>query len=81
MGSVRLQVQDADRTGKLVIEAKDVSFSLGEKIIVQDFSTVIMRGDKVGIIGPIGVGKTTLLRILLKEIAPDTGEDPPRHPS
>lgn len=73
IGSVRLQVQDADRTGKLVIEAKDVSFSLGEKIIVRDFSTVVMRGDKVGIIGPIGVGKTTLLRILLKEITPDTG--------
>jgi ATP-binding cassette subfamily F protein uup len=73
MGSVRLQVQEADRTGKLVIEAKDVSFSLGEKIIVRDFSTVIMRGDKVGIIGPIGVGKTTLLRILLKEITPETG--------
>ena len=73
IGSVRLQVQEADRTGKLVIEAKDVSFSLGEKIIVREFSTVIMRGDKVGIIGPIGVGKTTLLRILLKEITPDTG--------
>jgi len=73
IGNVRLQVQEADRTGKLVIEAKDVSFSLGEKIIVRDFSTVVMRGDKVGIIGPIGVGKTTLLRILLKEITPDTG--------
>ncbi len=73
IGSVRLQVQEGDRTGKLVIEAKDVSFSLGEKIIVRNFSTVIMRGDKVGIIGPIGVGKTTLLRILLKEITPDTG--------
>jgi len=73
IGSVRLQVQEADRTGKLVIEAKDVSFSLGKKPIVQNFSTVIMRGDKVGIIGPIGVGKTTLLGILLKEITPDTG--------
>jgi ATP-binding cassette subfamily F protein uup len=73
IGSVRLQVQEGDRTGKLVIEAKDVSFSLGEKIIVRNFSTVIMRGDKVGILGPIGVGKTTLLRILLKEITPDTG--------
>jgi ATP-binding cassette subfamily F protein uup len=73
IGSVRLQVQEGDRTGKLVIEAKDVSFSLGEKIIVRNFSTVIMRGDKVGIIGPIGVGKTTLLRILLKEITPDIG--------
>ena len=73
IGSARLQVQEANRTGKLVIEAKDISFSLGEKIIVRNFSTVIMRGDKVGIIGPIGVGKTTLLGILLKEITPDTG--------
>ena len=73
IGSVRLQVQEGDRTGKLVIEAKDVSFSSGDKIIVRNFSAVIMRGDKVGIIGPIGVGKTTLLRILLKEITPETG--------
>ena len=73
IGSVRLQVQEGDRTGKLVIEAKDVSFSSGDKIIVRNFSAVIMRGDKVGIIGPIGMGKTTLLRILLKEITPETG--------
>ena len=73
IGNVRLQVQEAERTGKLVIEAKAVSFSYGPVPIVRDFSTVIMRGDKVGIIGPNGVGKTTLLKILLNAASPETG--------
>jgi ATP-binding cassette subfamily F protein uup len=73
IGNVRLQVQDAERTGKLVLEAGKVSFSYGQTPIVLDFSTVIMRGDKVGIIGPNGVGKTTLLKILLKTTRPETG--------
>ncbi len=74
IGDVRLQAQEAERTGKLVIEAKAVSFSYDQTPIVRDFSTVIMRGDKVGIIGPNGVGKTTLLKILLKEIEPGERE-------
>ena len=73
IGNVRLQVQEAERTGKLVIEAAAVNFSYDKNPIVRDFSTVIMRGDKVGIIGPNGVGKTTLLKILLKSADPDTG--------
>jgi len=73
IGYVRLQVQEAERTGKLVIEARSVRFSYGQTSIVRDFSTVIMRGDKVGIIGPNGVGKSTLLKILLKEVSPETG--------
>jgi ATP-binding cassette subfamily F protein uup len=73
IGNVRLQVQEAERTGKLVIEARVVNFSYGQASIVRDFSTVIMRGDKVGIIGPNGVGKTTLLKILLKAATPETG--------
>jgi ATP-binding cassette subfamily F protein uup len=73
IGNVRLQVQEAERTGKLVIEARLVSFSYGQAPIMRDFSTVIMRGDKVGIIGPNGVGKTTLLKILLKTASPETG--------
>lgn len=73
IGYVRLQVQEAERTGKLVIETRSVSFSYGQTPIVRGFSTVIMRGDKVGIIGPNGVGKSTLLKILLKEVSPETG--------
>jgi ATP-binding cassette subfamily F protein uup len=73
IGDVRLQAQEAERTGKLVIEAKAVSFSYQQTPIVRDLSVVVMRGDKVGIIGPNGVGKTTLLRILLKEISPEAG--------
>jgi ATP-binding cassette subfamily F protein uup len=73
IGNVRLQVQEAERTGKLVIEAREVGFSYGQSPIVHDFSTVIMRGDKVGIMGPNGVGKTTLLKILLKSARPETG--------
>ncbi|MEW6672468.1 MAG: ATP-binding cassette domain-containing protein [Thermodesulfobacteriota bacterium] len=73
IGDVRMQVQEAERTGKLVIEAGGVSFSCGQTPIVRDFSAVIMRGDKVGIIGPNGSGKTTLLKILLKTEPPQTG--------
>jgi ABC transport system ATP-binding/permease protein len=73
LGNVRMQVQEAERTGKLVIEATEVCFSYNNNPVLKDFSTVIMRGDKVGIIGPNGVGKTTLLGILLKEIPPDSG--------
>ena len=73
IGNVRMQVQEAERTGKLVIEAKEIFFSYDHTPVLQDFSTVIMRGDKVGIIGPNGVGKSTLLGILLKEISPDSG--------
>jgi ABC transport system ATP-binding/permease protein len=72
--NVRMQVQEAERTGKLVIEAKGISFSYDQTPVLKDFSTLIMRGDKVGIIGPNGVGKSTLLGILLKEISPDSGQ-------
>ena len=73
IGNVRLQVQEAERTGRLVIEAREVSFSYGRAPIVRDFSTVIMRGDRVGIIGPNGAGKTTLLKLLLKTANPEKG--------
>jgi ATP-binding cassette subfamily F protein uup len=73
VGTVKLQTQDAERSGRLVIEARGVSFSRGERAIVRDVSTTIMRGDRVGLIGPNGSGKTTLLRLLLGELPPDAG--------
>jgi ABC transport system ATP-binding/permease protein len=74
-GEVRMQAALADRSGRLVIEAKEASFSYApdQAPVVADLSTVVMRGDKVGIIGPNGSGKTTLLRLLLGELAPQSG--------
>ena len=71
--TVKLQVQDAERSGRLVSEARGVSFSRGERAIVREFSATITRGDRVGLIGPNGSGKTTLLRLLLGELVPDVG--------
>jgi ATP-binding cassette subfamily F protein uup len=73
VGNVRLQAQEAERSGRLVVEARDVTFSRGDRTIVRDLTTTIMRGDRVGLIGPNGSGKTTLLRLLLGELAPDAG--------
>ena len=73
-GTVRLQMQDAQLSGRLVIEAKNVSFGYQpDEPIIRDFSTLIMRGDKIGIIGPNGSGKTTLIRVLLKELQTQQG--------
>jgi len=74
VGTVRMQLQDAQLSGKLVIEAKDISFAYKpDEPIVREFSAMIMRGDKIGVIGPNGSGKTTLLRVLLKEQAAQQG--------
>jgi ATP-binding cassette subfamily F protein uup len=72
-GTVRLQAQEAERSGRLVVEAKGVGFARGDRAIIRDLTTTIMRGDRVGVIGPNGSGKTTLLRLLLGELAPDAG--------
>ena len=72
-GTVRLQAQEAERSGRLVAEARGVTFARGERAIVRDFSTTVTRGDRVGLIGANGSGKTTLLRLLLGELAPDAG--------
>lgn len=69
----RLTVAEAKRSGRLVMEAEKVTFAFGGKTIVQDFSTAILRGDRVGILGPNGSGKTTLLKLFLGEIAPQQG--------
>jgi ATP-binding cassette subfamily F protein uup len=73
-GKVRMQIQADKRSGKLVIEAENVSHAFGGQPVVRDFSVTIQRGDKVGIIGPNGSGKTTLLRLLMGELVPQQGE-------
>src|SRR6478736_5817586 len=72
-GSVRLQTQEAERSGRLVVEVRNVSVALGGRAIIKDFGTTITRGDRVGLIGPNGSGKTTLLRLLIGELAPTGG--------
>jgi ABC transport system ATP-binding/permease protein len=72
-GDVKLRIDAGARSGQLIAEVEDVSFAYGDLPIVRRFSTLIMRGDKVGLIGPNGAGKTTLLRILLGQLAPQQG--------
>jgi ATP-binding cassette subfamily F protein uup len=72
-GSVAMQIQEARKTGKLVLEVENISYSWGNTPVIRDFSVNVMRGDKVGIVGPNGAGKTTLLKLLLGELSPSTG--------
>jgi ATP-binding cassette subfamily F protein uup len=72
-GQVRMQLQEADRSGNLVVEAEGVSFAYDGRPVIRGLTTTIVRGDRVGIIGPNGAGKTTLLRLLLGELTPQTG--------
>ena len=73
LGDAVLQLQEAERSGKLVLKAEHLDFSWGDKVIVRDFSTAIMRGDRVGLLGPNGAGKTTLLQLLLGRLQPAAG--------
>jgi ATP-binding cassette subfamily F protein uup len=72
-GLVRLVIQEAEKGGRIVVEAENITFAYENKKIIDVFSTFIIRGDKVGIIGPNGSGKTTLLKVLLGELAPQHG--------
>ncbi len=72
-GRVRTVLQEGDRSGALVVDAKQAGFAYGETSILREFTWSLMRGDRVGIIGPNGAGKTTLLRVLLGELAPQKG--------
>ncbi len=72
-GDAVLQLQEAERSGRLVLKAEHLDFSWGERVIARDFSTAIMRGDRVGILGPNGAGKTTLLQLLLGRLQPQAG--------
>ncbi len=73
MGQVRLQAGEADASGKVVFDVQHLTKAYGSRVIVRDFTTRILRGDRIGLIGPNGAGKTTLLRLLLGELAPDQG--------
>ncbi|MBP0494738.1 ABC-F family ATP-binding cassette domain-containing protein [Pararoseomonas indoligenes] len=73
-GGVRLASSEAEGSGTLVVAAEQVGKSYGGRAVVRDFSTRIMRGDRVGIVGPNGAGKTTLLNMLTGLLAPDAGE-------
>ena len=73
VGRARMEVSQGDRGGKIVAELDNVSKSFHGRTVVKDFSGTIMRGDKVGLIGPNGAGKTTLLKMILGELAPDSG--------
>ncbi|MCX5812385.1 MAG: ATP-binding cassette domain-containing protein [Proteobacteria bacterium] len=72
-GVSRLVIQEAERSGRIVVDAKAISFAWGDTKIVDEFSTTVIRGDKVGVIGPNGSGKTTLLKILLNDLTPQQG--------
>jgi ABC transport system ATP-binding/permease protein len=74
LGSVKLDVASGAASGKIVAELENVSKSYGGRAIVSGFTGTILRGDKVGLIGPNGAGKTTLLKLILGELAPDSGK-------
>jgi ATP-binding cassette subfamily F protein uup len=73
IGSVKLELAEGERSGQLVAELQHARKTFGERTVIGDFSTRILRGDRVGIVGPNGAGKTTLLRMILGELPPDQG--------
>lgn len=73
-GDVKLNIDAGERSGKLVAELSNVSKSYGDKTLITNFSTRILRGDRIGLLGPNGIGKTTLLKLILGEIEPDSGQ-------
>ncbi|CAB3726630.1 ABC transporter ATP-binding protein [Achromobacter xylosoxidans] len=74
VGDVSLALAEGQRSGKLVAELEHVGKRFGDKVVVDDYSTTILRGDRIGIIGPNGAGKTTLLKLILGEMQPDSGK-------
>lgn len=73
VGRVQFQLDAGERSGKLVAELEHVDKAFGDKRLIADFTTRILRGDKIGLIGPNGIGKTTLLKLILGELEPDRG--------
>ena len=76
-GNVKLHLDAGERSGKLVAELENVSKSYGDKVLIKNFGTRILRGDKIGLLGPNGIGKTTLLKLILGELEPDLNERNP----
>lgn len=72
-GTAKIAVEEAERSGKLVTEVTDLRYAFGDLCIVDGLTTTILRGDKIGVLGPNGVGKTTLLRLMLGQLQPDAG--------
>ena len=72
-GNVKLTLDSGERSGKLIAELDNVTKAFGDRILIKDFSTRIMRGDRIGLLGPNGAGKTTLLKLILGELEPDSG--------
>ena len=73
VGSINLEVEEAELRSKMVIEAKHIDKAYGNRVLIKDFSSRIIKGNKIGIVGPNGAGKTTLLKILTKKLEPDSG--------
>ncbi len=73
IGQIDVRVQDATPSGKLVFEAVNLTQAYGDRVLIKNFSTRIMRGDRIGIIGPNGCGKTTLIKLLVGELEPSQG--------
>ena len=73
VGTTRAQIQEAERSGRLVLETQGLSFAHGDRSIVRELTTTIMRGDRVGLVGPNGSGKTTLIKLLLGELQAQAG--------
>ena len=74
LGTSRIQIQEGQRSGNLTMDLEEVSFSYENTSIFENFSTTIMRGDKIGIIGPNGIGKSTLLKVMLGKLEPQSGK-------
>lgn len=72
-GNVKLNIDAGERSGKLVAELENVNKAYGDRTLINDFSTRILRGDRIGLLGPNGIGKSTLLKLILGEIEPDNG--------
>ena len=73
MGNAKMQIEEALRSGKIVFELDNVSYLIDDKVLVKDFTVQVLRGDKIALIGPNGIGKTTLLKLMLGSLAPTSG--------